>query len=194
MHGQTTSGGDARNQGRGFVLPVVLIMVVLMTSVVLLMIRRGTVDERLASNVRAVTTLEAAAQYALRSCELWIWSAPPGIAAETGRPSPPRTMQAPVRSDATTAPAWSDAANWDGTTAVAVTLPVDNLPNVTAARCLIEDARDELDLTTNSLDGNRLALAPTWRKYRVTSEVRSGSALVGVRIVRAQSEIRMNVN
>jgi Tfp pilus assembly protein PilX len=177
---------------RGFVLPVVLVMLVLMTTVVLYVMRRGVVDERMASNVRGITTVDTAAQYALRWCELWVWTSPPGIAPETGRPNPPRTMLAPV---STATAAWRNSDNWPaGVADRSVALPATamSVPDVTAARCLIEDASAELELGPE-LTGNRLEFANTWRKYRLTAEVEAPGP-GGQRLARAQSEIRMNVN
>jgi Tfp pilus assembly protein PilX len=177
---------------RGIVLPVVLVMLVLMTTVVLYLMRRGVVDERMASNVRGITTVDTAAQYALRWCELWLWTSPPGIAPQAGRPNPPRTMLAPANSATA---AWRDSANWPGGASDrSVDLPATamSVPDVTVARCLIEDASAELELGSE-LTGNRLEFANTWRKYRVTAEV-GAPGPGGQRIARAQSEIRMNVN
>lgn len=175
---------------RAFVLPIVLVILVLMTTVVLYLLRRGVVDELLASNVRAVTTMDTAAQFTLRWCELWLWTSPPGIAAQANRPNPPRVVTAPA---STAAPAWLSA-DWEDE---GVTLPAAavGVPDVTDARCLIEDATAEMEFTSDlSADGgNRLQLANTWRKYRVTAEVQ-GPGPGGLRTGRAQSEVRMNVN
>ena len=174
---------------RGIVLPTVLIMIVLMTVVVLFLSRRGAVDERLASNVRGVVTMETAAQYALRWCELWLWVSPPGIAPAAGIPNPPLVMDAP----ASTAPSAWRSADW---TAQAVTLPPDVLgttANVTRAQCLIENARAELDVTKYDEGQAGLAFADTRRKYRLTSEV-EGAGPDGLRFARSQSEVRMELN
>jgi Tfp pilus assembly protein PilX len=177
---------------RGIVLPVVLVMLVLMTTVVLYLMRRSAVDERMAANTRDVTTVETAAQFALRFCELWLWTSPPGINPQTGRPDPPRVVLAPV---APATAAWRTNLNWTNS---AVTLGASTaevqalLPGVDEARCLIEDATAELELGASD-SGNRLLLANTWRKYRITAEVQ-GPGAGSLRIARAQSEVRMNVN
>jgi hypothetical protein len=71
-----------------------------------------------------------------------------------------------------------------------------NMPDVTQARCLIEDATAELDLAKLELTSNQ-ANQPgqdnTYRKFRVTAEVR-GPGPGGERVARMQSEIRMTVN
>jgi Tfp pilus assembly protein PilX len=175
---------------RGFVLPVVLVMLVLITTVVLYLMRRGAVDERMAANARDVTTVDTAAQFALRFCELWLWTSPPGIAPQMGRPDPPQVMVAPI-SPATAA--WLAEANWDSSSVGLADAQVQELlPGVNRARCLIEDATAELEIASND-SGNRLSFANTWRKYRVTAEVQ-GPDTSPRRIARAQSEVRMNVN
>lgn len=177
------------HRGRGIVLPTVLIMIVMMTVVVLFLSRRGAVDERLASNVRGVVTMETAAQYALRWCELWLWVSPPGIAPAAGIPNPPVIMDAPA---STATNAWRSA-DW---AVQAVTLPADVLgttANVTRAQCLIEDARGELDMSTYEKGQPGLEFADTRRKYRLTSEV-EGTGPDGLRFARSQSEVRMNLD
>lgn len=171
-----------RRWARGFVLPSVLIILVLMTIVVLFMMRRGTIDERLAANARSAATIDASAQFALRLCELWVAGAQPGSGATN--PEPPPSLTAPVRADdGTTRPAWVLGANW---TASAATLPVDLMPGIDAARCLVEDAREEL-VFLDLPSGNSLPIdeREVWRKYRISAEVRAGT-----RFARAQSEVR----
>lgn len=169
---------------RGVVLPVVLVMLLLMTITVLLLMRRGTVDELLASNVRQITTLDTAAQFALRTCERLLWVAPPGIQPASGMPDPPPTVVAPA---AATTAAWRNATNngsW-------LTLPAADFGGgVTEARCLFEDAGTELELNTSNVSNTStgMSLDGTWRKYRITAET-VGAGGFG----RAQAEVRMNV-
>jgi len=85
-----------RRAERGVVLPVVLVMLLLMTITVLFLMRRSTVDELLASNVRQIVTLETATQFALRSCERWLWVSVPGLAPRAGDPDPPAVVTAPA--------------------------------------------------------------------------------------------------
>jgi Tfp pilus assembly protein PilX len=177
-------------RSRGFVLPVVLVMLVVMTTVVLFMMRRGTVDERLAANVRDIVTLETAAAYALRSCELWVWRSPPGRAPDAGMPDPPRLTGAPVSTDPA---AWRDAVRWAND---AITLDAAARgPGLTRAQCLIEDATAELEGNTQFVSGPLRFDDPGFRKYRITVEAESQpDPLVAPRIARAQSELRMWVN
>jgi Tfp pilus assembly protein PilX len=171
---------------RGIVLPVVLVMLVLMTITVLFLMRRGTVDELLASNVRQVTTLDTAAQFALRTCERFLWVSPPGIAPAAGDPNPPPVVVAPA---ANATAAWLVNANWTNS---GVTLPAADFgPGVTAARCLYEDASAELEINVGNVSNTStgLNLDGTWRKYRITAEVQGN----GNTFSRAQAEVRMNV-
>lgn len=101
---------------RGIVLPVVLVMLLMMTVTVVFLMRRGTVDERIAFNVRQVVSLDTAAQYALRRCESHLWASPPGYVPRTGYPNPPATLPACPTVLDSTAPAHciaSCAANAD---------------------------------------------------------------------------------
>jgi Tfp pilus assembly protein PilX len=180
---------------RGFVLPVVLVMLVLMTSVVLYLVRRGAIDERMAANMRGTTTLESAVAYTLRYCETMVWQAPPGVAPPSGALwNPPPTV---TPEPGTTA--WRVDANWAGGTARAISLPQEvlgaNMPDVTRAQCLIEDATAELDAAMEMVTDtqNSMVQDSTLRKYRITAEVASPSQGF-TRFARAQSEVRMNVN
>lgn len=172
---------------RGIVLPVVLVMLLLMTVTVLFLMRRGTVDELLASNVRQVTTLDTAAQFALRSCERWLWVSTPGFAPRPGDPDPPEVVVAPA---AASTAAWRDNANW--TNRAVSPLPAADLGDgIAAVNCLIEDASSELELITNYTQGTSTSLTnePNWRKYRVTAEVQG----TGNTVARSQVEVRMRV-
>ncbi len=163
-------------------LPVVLVMLVLMTTAVLFMMKRSTLDERLAGNVRAIVTTETTANHILRYCELVLWHFPPGVSA-----TPPPLVVAP--SSGGTA-AWQSAANWAPANTIA--FPATELgAGVTAARCLIEDASAELDvLVADGMDP-----AVDWRKYRITAEAVGASDVLSLApVARAQSEVRMWVN
>ncbi len=174
-------------RSRGIVLPVVLVMLLLMTITVLLLMRRGTVDELLASNVRQVVTLDTAAQFALRSCERLLWVSPPGLAPTPGNPNPPPLVPAPAATDTA---AWRDGSNWDPATNRSLALPAASL-GVADARCLFEDATGELEVNASAKEAseNQLKLDGTWRKFRITAEVRGDGGTFG----RAQAEVRMNL-
>jgi hypothetical protein len=176
-----------RASAAGFVLPVVLVILMLITTVAMMSIRRGTVDERLAANVRDTVTLETAAQYALRHCERWLWISPPGLMPEPGMPNPPAVVAPAPLGDP---PLWSDAAI---VTASANVLPAGSLAEqvgarITDGRCLVEDASAELQVFR--LETGNLPTQPEWRKFRITAVVTS-PGLNGDRFARAQSEVRM---
>lgn len=182
----------AARRPRGFVLPVVLVMLLLMTITVIFLMRRGTVDERIAFNVRQVTTLDTAAQFALRTCERLLWVSPPGVPTVTGQPTPPRVVLAPA---ASATAAWRDNTNWTGSQVVlgADQTERDNLFGLgfTEAVCLYEDAQAELDVINDAPSGTANALLPAnaWRKYRITAEVVGTSGTRG----RAQTEVRLAI-
>ena len=164
---------------RGIVLPVVLVMLLMMTVTVIFLMRRGTVDERIAFNVRQVTTLDTATQHALRICERDLWCA---LNGDTACPSPRR----PPAPEASLTAAWRVASNWD----TAVIFPATQVasrfgPDVQTARCLIEDATAELQ-TIGELDRPGDPWVGEWRKYRITAEVVGTSGTIG----RAQTEVR----
>jgi len=175
-----------QKQMKGIVLPVVLIMLVLMTVVVLFFARRGTIDERLASNVRQVVSLDAAAQYALRRCEWWLWLAPPEIATTNGMPNP-RVANMVVGDT------W-ETVNWSTEANVLDATVVDWVANagVQQAQCLFEDARADLEMSPFDDGQSTIPLPNTWRKYRITAEVQTAgfNVLTG----RAQTEVRMRLN
>ncbi len=177
----------SRNAQSGIVLPIVLVMLLLMTITVLLLVRRGTVDELLASNVRQVVSMDTAAQFALRSCERLLWVSPPGIAPDPANPDPPPVVPAPA---ANAAAAWRDNSNWDPATNRSLGLPAGEL-GVADARCLFEDATGELEIniSTTETASNLMKLDGTWRKFRITAEVRGDGGTFG----RAQAEVRMNL-
>lgn len=186
----------------GFVLPVVLILLVVMTTVVLFNLRRGTVDERLAANVRQVISMDTAATYALRYCELMLTVSPPGRTPPQGLPNPPNTVPAPAQGAAS--PAWRDWSNWSVTALglpnpISTTVVIDATvlgADVQRAECLIEDATSELVFlnTTPTVANNASELPPNWQKYRITAEVQGVAGLGDVRIARAQSELRMSID
>lgn len=188
--------GANPSKARGIVLPVVLVMLVLMTVVVLFMSRRSAVDERLAFNVRGTVTLETAAQYALRWCELALWNAPPDIKTNVGfGASKDQTVRAMDAPGSSATAAWRVAANWN---AEAMNLPTDAFSGftpVTSAQCLIENARAELDIPTYADGSEGLTLDDTRRKYRLTTKVVGPIGIDGVQVAaHAQSEVRMNFN
>jgi Tfp pilus assembly protein PilX len=172
----------------GIVLPVVLVLLMVMSSIVMFTIRRATVDEQLARNVRDIVTMDTAAQYALRHCERWLWISPPGLTPEPGMPNPPAVVPTVAAGNPA---AWNQPAL---VTASSNILPAASLgeqagARISDGRCLIEDASNELQ-RMRTLDSGNLPSQPEWRKFRVTAIVTSPGA-AGDRLARAQSEIRM---
>lgn len=187
---------------RGFVLPVVLVMLVVMTTVVLFNMRRGAVDERLAGNARRVISMESAATYALRYCELMLTVSPPGRVPLPGLPNPPNTVVAPAQGAAT--PAWRDWTHWS-ITSMGVPNPLNTTvvidptalgADIARGECLIEDASAELVLqnSTPGVANNAVEVPANWRKFRITVEVQGNAAPGELRLARAQSELRMSLD
>jgi Tfp pilus assembly protein PilX len=172
---------------RGIVLPAVLVMLLMMTVVVIFLMRRGTVDERIAFNVRQGTTLDTAAQFALRTCERLLWRSPPRGEVQPGLPPRPSVVVAPAASSTA---AWRVNANWasnqviQGETAAEITSLFG--AGVTAARCLIEDATAELQDIRDTDGGGYTPPEENWLKYRITAEVIGTDGSAG----RAQAEVR----
>jgi hypothetical protein len=175
------------DRARGFVLPVVLVMLMVLTVVAALLIRRGTLDERMAAGTRATVTVDTAATYALRYCERWVLLSPPGLEPLPGRPAPPQSVSSPP---AAGPPAWRQPSLWSA----AVTLnPSDLGAEVQSARCLIEEATGELEtMPTDPANNAGLRLEDNFRKYRLTVEVQ-GAGLWSGMVSHAQSELRVFV-
>ncbi|MFN7573129.1 MAG: PilX N-terminal domain-containing pilus assembly protein [Betaproteobacteria bacterium] len=194
------SAGFAGWRRRGFVLPVVLVMLVVMTTVVLFSIRRATVDARLAGNDSRRTINDTSAEYVLRYCELWMATSLPGETARSGYWLPPVVIDAPA---ATATAAWRVAANWDGSS---VSIHEDlRGPNIDSGECLIEDASAELVSASGANSPNPSGNEPAtdggsgpgndpdlFRKFRVTARA-VGPAAGGNRVAHAQSEVRLYV-
>lgn len=178
------------SSAHGFVLPVVLVILIVISTLVLMQVRRATVDERLAANTRESIALEGAAKTLLGWCETAVQmeDVSPGDAVLNR----PRDIVAPAAGTA----AWRTVANWhtvdeDGD----LTGGVDFVPqgtalpnwgggNITYSACLIEDATDELDPPTyRAADREDDRQECRWRKFRITAQVRTaapGFPAVGV--------------
>jgi Tfp pilus assembly protein PilX len=157
---------------RGIVLPVVLIMMVILTSLVLTQIRRSTIDRQLAVNTRAYSLAESATQTVLRKCEAYLLDAGDAPSSASG------------------SPAWRDAAQWKTNM---VNLESDaqvTYPGVAAYGCLYENASAEMaaSSTTSSLSAE--VGDDGIRKYRVTARV----VLTSGQQLHLQSELRFDRN
>ena len=165
----------------GVVLPVVLVILTVLTALVVMQVRRATVDERLAGYTREAITLDTATQTILRWCEWRITTAP----FET-------VTVASVPGKA----AWLDSDNWKDTNSMNFTGV--SLPGVTGDPiCVIEDATCEL-MPPISTDGKKGSACNTglderWRKFRITARVQTAAPDLpgGTRTLFAQSELRL---
>jgi hypothetical protein len=168
----------------GIVLPVVLVVLVVVTTLVLTQVRRGTVDERLAGNWSRSISGETSAESTLRWCEMELQREP-------------RLWDGVVlAADFAATPAWRTN-TWNQAASI---LTVDaNLrpPGATAAACIIEDATEELACTatqTQDAMGGSGCRSPYFRKYRITAQVIFPDATAfGNVAYRSQSEVRLTV-
>ncbi len=141
----------------GFVLPVALIMLVIITGVVATQLQRALLDERMAANSRENIVADSAAQTMLRWCELQLTNDPESVV----------TVEAPNRSGTA---AWKDASNWAAASTFTVTAA--SLPGVKSHGCLVENAGDELfGGISDSGDPADPTGRARWIKYRITARV-----------------------
>lgn len=168
----------------GVVLPVVLVVLVVVTTLVLTQVRRGTVDERLAGNWSRTISGETGAESALRWCEMELQREP-------------RLWDGVVlAADYQASPAWRSNM-WNQAASILTIAPNLRPPGATSASCIIEDATEELACnTTQSQDdmGGAGCRSPYFRKYRVTGQVIFPDATAfGNVAYRSQSEVRLTV-
>lgn len=174
---------------RGVVLPIVLVVMMVVTMLIITQVRRGTVDERLASNWNRAISQQAAAESLLRYCE-----------ARILRADEVRLWRDVVRSenykdpvDGGSGPAWANVAPGD-----VLPLAADILPQgATSGFCVVENASEELggntfqESTNAGSDGIR---DPYLWKYRFTLVVVfPDSTAFGSVTQRTQSEVRFVV-
>ena len=169
---------------RGVILPIVLVVMMVVTTLVITQVKRGTVDERLAGNWSRVVSGETAAESLLRMCEhLTInvdWKY-----AKWWYPS----------TTFTATPAWKvPCAQLDPTKDVFT----DTLPQgATSGYCVIENATSELgtvrDFTGENEQNQQVGAGKNANlmKHRFTTAVTfaDGTAFGGVKYL-SQSEIR----
>jgi Tfp pilus assembly protein PilX len=169
----------------GVILPIVLVVLMIVTTLVVTQVRRGTVDERLAGNWSRLVSGETASESLLRLCEHVVinveykhadWWLPSTNYANT--------------------PIWQVPFNTIDPARVKVF--TNSLPaGATSGHCLIENATSELiELRDQGGDSEQSQQAgsgrnPYLRKHRFTSVVTfaDGTAFGGV-TYRSQSEIR----
>jgi hypothetical protein len=173
----------APNQ-RGVILPIVLVVMMVVTTLVITHVKRGIVDERLAANWSSSIASSTATESILRMCELRVLTV-----ERHGWDTPLPSAQFNQNG----IPAWRSnvAAN------LVKTVPPADLPNgVSSAVCIIENATEELTPDINLASGNeqnrgRSGIEPNLRKYRFTSVLTfPDSTAFGAVTYRSQSEIR----
>jgi hypothetical protein len=165
----------------GFVLPVVLVVLTVLTGLVIAQMKRTATDERLAANVRETVILDNAVQTVLRWCEWHVIERPRNAVTVVGTPA---------------TPAWRIAANWSDATSLnfAGTALAPGLADDPA--CVIEDATCELQppISPTGMDtAGCNGIDSRWRKFRITARVRVTAPDLpdGVREMMAQSELRL---
>ena len=172
---------------RGVILPIVLVVMMVVTTLVITQVRRATVDERLAGNWSRLVSGETAAESMLRLCEHVV------INVERDR------WDGKYQStDFVNTPAWKTPTAQLDPTKIKV-LTQDILPpGATAGRCIIENATSELLAIENQgSDYDHSGTAGSGsdnsnlRKYRFTSAITFADATVfGDVTYWSQSEVR----
>lgn len=171
---------------KGVILPIVLVVMMVVTTLVLTQVKRGTVDERLAGNWSRLVSGETAAESLLRLCE--------HVVLNVERD---RWDNQYLSTYFQNTPAWKtplaqlDPAKYK--TFTANVLPA----GATSGACIIENATSELvaimdqgsDTEHSGTAGS--GMNPNLRKYRFTTAINfaDGTAFGGVSY-RALSEIR----
>ncbi len=170
MNKLTSQSSQSRQQG--IVLPIVLIMMVILTSLVITQVRRSTVDQALAVNSREYAFAEAAVQTVLRRCESELLAVGEAAAPAVGNP------------------AWRDPAAWETKTLRPDADLAVNFPAVNAYGCLLENATDEMPPASTPDRLSAEARDDGMRKYRVTARV----VLITGQQIHLQSEMRFDRN
>jgi hypothetical protein len=172
-----------RQRQRGVILPIVLVVMMVVTTLVITHVRRGIVDERLASNWSNSISSQTATESVLRLCELRVLTVE-RHAWDTPLPS--------TQFNISGVPAWRS----NVTANLKKTVPAADLPPGVTAECIIENATEELtpDLnlaSSNEQNRGRSGIEPNLRKYRFTAVLTfPDSTAFGAVTYRSQSEIR----
>jgi Tfp pilus assembly protein PilX len=169
----------------GVVLPIVLVVMMVVTTLVLTQVRRGTVDERLAGNWSRAITGQTAAESMVRYCEARLFANNNEEARKWKQ-----FANRPISENFVGTPAWASNLNANQI----ITIQADLLPaGATAATCVVEDATSELQggiYQENNTPGAGVSDPYLW-KYRITATVIFADAtLFGNVTYMAQSEVR----
>jgi hypothetical protein len=173
----------ARRQ-RGVILPIVLVVMMIVTTLVITHVRRGIVDERLAANWSSSISNLTATESLLRLCELRVLT--------VERHGWDTILPSGQFNQANT-PAWKSVlAPNQYKTVPAASLP----PGASSGICIIENATEELAPDVNFSGSNeqnrgQSGVEPNLRKYRFTAVLAfpDSTAFGGV-TYRSQSEMR----
>ncbi len=171
-------------RSRGVVLPVVLVVMMVVTMLVVTQIRRGTVDERLASNWARAIEGQTVAESLLRYCEA-------DLLAERGAEAKNRRGKL-LTENYKPAPAWRTGnLPPDGV----VTFAADVLPPGATAQCVVEDATSDLLPSNNQTrSGGAGPAIAELLKYRITVSLTMPDAnLFGNSVYTVQSELRFGI-
>ncbi len=183
-----------RKDQKGFVLAVSMIFLVVMTLLAIAAIKKSTLDEKIAFNLRAQNLSFQAAEKALRYCEraLYLTAGTPELCtAKAGTIVPLENNNPADPSDANKnfPTQWMNIENWKGSGPTAATsIPygskdkVEGLDAESQPRCMIEP----WPMNSNAGGGNRSASKfPAWvitaragPKVDATNNERGGVAVV----------------
>lgn len=173
---------------RGVVLPIVLVVMTVVTTLVLTQVRRGTLDERLASNWSRSISGQTTAETVLRQCEALVLQI-----ERTYWDDKLLSSEANNKGK----PAWQSALD---PAKIKTIPPADLPPGATNGICIIENATDELrpdNNFTGAAEASRgvAGVDPSMRKTRFTSVVTfPDSTAFGSVTYRSQSEVRWMIN
>jgi hypothetical protein len=170
----------------GVVLPIVLVVMMVVTTLVLTQVRRGTVDERLAGNWSRAISGQTAAESLVRYCEARLFAGGYEQAKLWKR-----SANLPRSEDFVGTPVWRS--NLNANQFVTIEPSLLTPLGATAGRCVLEDATSELNGSVYPQDNNhgRSVVDPFLWKYRFTVIVSFADATAfGDVTYRAQSEVR----
>ncbi len=176
---------------RGFVLVVVLVLLMTLTALVSVQVRRATDGQAMTTNSADYMMGETAAQSVLRYCEA-------AVMQSAGLPNSVRATTPGDRG--ADQPAWRDAGKW-AASSVSFAVGATAFPGVADYSCLFEDATADLvpSLLGNDINNEsqpavaicnvQAGMSPRLCKYRITARV----TLDRGRRIHLQSEMRFAI-